>query len=213
MTLRRVVFPGILLVSFGLAVIEACSAPDPGLVVFSTNPNKIKDAGIGGKTGDGGSVGGDDSGPVGPPSAFDGQGAYSEASGVSTDQNDHKTQFGTTNPAGHNCFDCHSDGGVAATKFKFAGTVVDGTDAGLNQVEVRVQNPGDGGGTSTYTDIHGNFFALASAGVPVMPNALVGIRNASMQQDMPDKLTGPVQGGCNAPGTCHGGTEGAIHLP
>ncbi len=214
MTLRRVVFPGILLLSCSAAVIEACSAPDPGLVVFSTNPNKIKDAGVTGKPGDGGGGANDDGGgTVTPPSAFDGEGAYTQTSGSSTLQSQHMAQFGTMNPAGHNCFDCHTDGGVASTKFTLGGTVVDGTDAGIPGVEVRILNPGDGGAVSCYSDAQGNFFAVSSVGVPISANARVGARNATVTQEMPDLLTGPAQGGCNQKGTCHGGTQGAVHLP
>lgn len=213
MTLRRVVFPGILLISCSAAVIEACSAPDPGLVVFSTNPNKIKDAGAIGKPGGDGGTGDDDSGPAKPPSAFDGEGPYTQTSGSSTLQSQHMAQFGTMNPAGHNCFDCHSDGGVASTKFTLGGTVVDGADAAISGVEIRVLNAGDGGAISCYSDANGNFFSVASVGVPIAPNARVGARNATVTQEMPDLLTGPAQGGCNQKGTCHGGTQGAVHLP
>ena len=194
----------------------ACSAPDPGEVVFSTNPAKIKaDSGtiVGSDCGGGG-----DGGTIGaPPSAFDGQPAYISGSGASTDQAQHQAKFGSANPAGQDCFSCHGpDAGGGNTVFTMAGTIfppdAGGSDAGANNVEVRVKNA-DGTFVAAYTNSEGNFYALASVGNPIRANAIVGARNAAGTEDMPDHLTGPLQGGCNQKGTCHGGTQGMIHVP
>lgn len=205
MTLRRAIFPGILAISLGLGVSSACSAPDPGLVIFSTNPAQIKpDSGVlaisDASTGEGG--------PAPPASIFDGQPAYISTSGPSTDQANHMKLFGTTNPAGMDCLSCHEQD--ATTPFIFGGTVIGSTDAGENNVQVLILNA-DASVMSTYTDQNGNFFFEAAGSIN--PNAKVGVRNASSIQQMPDALTGPTQGGCNQKGTCHGGTEGLIHLP
>jgi hypothetical protein len=205
MTLRRIVFPGILAISAGFGASTACSAPDPGLVIFSTNPAEIKpDSGVIGIA----DSGGGDSGPKPPASIFDGQPGYISTSGPSTDQANHMKLFGTTNPAGMDCLSCHEQD--ATTPFTFGGTIIGAGDAGENNVQVLVLNT-DASVMSTYTDQNGNFFFEATG--QINPGAKVGARNASTVQQMPDALTGPTQGGCNQKGTCHGGTEGAIHLP
>jgi hypothetical protein len=195
----------------GLGFSSACSAPDPGLVIFSTNPEKIKpDSGLI-TISDGGVGEGGGGGP--PPSAFDGQPAYITGSGLTTMQQGHKDSFGSMNPAGRDCLTCHETD--ATTPFKFGGTIFppdSGSDAGSPNVEVVVKNP-DGTTSATYTDPAGNFFFVYDIGLPIAPSALVGARNATVTQDMPDHLTGPSAGGCNQTGTCHGGTQGTIHVP
>jgi hypothetical protein len=205
MTLRRVIFPAILAISAAFGASTACSAPDPGLVIFSTNPAKIKaDAGV---IAIGDAATGGEGGPAPPASVFDGQPGYIKTSGPSTDQANHMKLFGTTDPAGMDCLSCHESD--ATTPFTFGGTVRDATDAGENNVQVLVLNT-DASVMSTYTDQNGNFFFEATG--QINPGAKVGIRNATTVQQMPDALTGPTQGGCNQKGTCHGGTEGTTHL-
>jgi hypothetical protein len=209
MTLRRMIFPGILAFSAAIGASSACSAPDPGLVIFSTNPAKIKpDAGVVTIT----DAGSGEAGPAPPPSVFDGKGPYIEGSGGSTLQSEHMKLFGTMNPFGMDCLSCHLPD--ATTPFVFAGSVVGADDAAANNVEVLIKNP-DNTFLATYSDVNGNFFAAmnTAGGVVVAANAKVGARNATATQDMPDPLTGPTQAGCNQKGTCHGGTEGPIHVP
>ncbi|MEO7112473.1 MAG: hypothetical protein ABI183_18660 [Polyangiaceae bacterium] len=205
MTLRHVIFPGILAISAACAASSACSAPDPGLVIFSTNPAKIKtDSGVIAI----GDAATGETGPAPPASIFDGQPAYISTSGPSTDQANHMKLFGTTDPAGMDCLSCHETD--ATTPFVFGGTVVGAGDAGANNVQVLILNT-DASVMSTYTDQHGNFFFEATG--QINPGAKVGVRNAATVQQMPDPLTGSTQGGCNQKGTCHGGTEGPVHLP
>ena len=208
MRLRGVIFPGILAISVGLGVSSACSAPDPGLVIFSTNPAKIKpDSGLITI----GEAGAGEGGPTGPTTVFDGQPGYVSSSGVSTEQTKHMALFGTMNPAGQDCLTCHEQD--ATTPFTFAGTVLNAADAGANNVQVLIKNT-DASVMSTFTDSDGNFFFESTIIGSINPSAMVGIRNATTVQQMPDPLTGPTQGGCNQKGgTCHGGTEGTIHLP
>jgi hypothetical protein len=207
MNFRRVIFPGILVFSAGLGLFSACSAPDPGLLIFSTNPAKIQpDSGIT-VLSDGG--GGDGGGGTPPPSAFAGEPKYISTNGADTDEQAHKNLFGTPNPAGHDCMTCHLPD--ATTPFIFGGTVEnpDGGDGGIGFLEVRVLQP-NGTAMSTYTNSEGNFYYLAEIGQPIEAGALVGVRSATAEQTMPNMLTGPSQGGCNQGGTCHGGTQGAI---
>ena len=213
MNFRRVIFPGVLAISVGLGVSSACSAPDPGLVIFSENPAKIKpDSGITVLSDGGG--GGTEGGPQpGGANAFAGEPAYIQTSGAATDEQGHANHFGgDMNPAGHDCMTCHLPD--ATTPFIFGGTIFNGDagDAGVSSVEVRVLQT-DGTSMSTFSNTEGNFYYLASIGKPIATGALVGVRNAGGQQTMPDHLTGPSQGGCNQTGTCHGGTEGLVHLP
>ncbi|MEO8874646.1 MAG: hypothetical protein ABI461_03585 [Polyangiaceae bacterium] len=215
MTLRRAILSSIFLVPVAAVIGLACSAPDPGEVTFSTNPAKIKfDSGVivGGDAaavGEGGTIGA-------PPSAFDGQPQYISGSGASTDEAQHQQKFGNMNPAGQDCLSCHGPDGGSMTKFTMAGTIfppdAGGSDAGANNVEVRVKNP-DGTMVAAYTNSEGNFYALAAVGSPILANSIVGARNMAGTQDMPDHLTGPTQGSCNQKGTCHGGTQGTIHVP
>lgn len=207
MNLRRVVFPGILAVSAGLGLFSACSAPDPGLVIFSTNPAKIKpDSGIVTLTD---ASTGAEGGPSAGLNAFAGEAMFISTSGASTDEAQHKNLFGTTNPAGHDCMTCHLPD--ATTPFIFGGTVEnpDGGDGGIGGLEVRMLLP-NGSPMATYTNSEGNFYYLAEIGQPIEAGAIVGVRSAAAAQTMPDLLTGPAQGGCNQAGTCHGGTQGAI---
>jgi len=210
MKLRRVIFPGVLAISAGLGMSSACSAPDPGLVIYSENPAKIKpDSGI--TTLADGSAGSDSS-VSGPPSAFAGEPAYIQTSGASTDRPEHMARFGSVNPAGQDCMTCHLPD--ATTPFVYGGTIdnPDGGDGGIGSVEVRVLSPA-GAAMATYSNSEGNFYYLLSIGAPIEAGSLSGVRNGTFEQTMPDHLTGETQAGCNQKGTCHGGTEGAIHLP
>jgi len=213
MTLKRAILSSIFVIPVAAAIGLACSAPDPGAVTFSTNPAKIK-ADAGGVIGVGGD-GGDSGTGTAPPSAFDGFGPYLSGSGASTDQQQHQNKFGTMNPNGQDCLSCHgADGGN--TIFTMAGTILlpdAGPDAGAANVQIRLVNPDGGGAVGAYTNAEGNFFALASIGNPISPGAIVGARNATATQDMADHLTGPGAGSCNQKGTCHGGTQGPIHVP
>lgn len=211
MTRKHAIYSAFLAVFVGAAITAACSAPDPGEVNFSTNPAKLKDGGI--RIGDSGGGGGGEGGTTGPVTAFTGAPAYQSGSGPSTDRDEHQARFGSTNPAGQSCLDCHGQTGDAGTKFTMGGTVYGPDDAGLGNVEVRVKEP-DGTSIATYSNAEGNFFYLAAVGEPIEAGALCGVRNSDTNiQTMPDGLTGATGGSCNQKGTCHGGTQGHIHLP
>lgn len=206
---RSAYFLGFLAISLVGGIVAACSAPDPGEVTFSINPAKLKDGG--GATFDSGGGGGGEGG-TGPDTAFSGAPGYQPGSGAATDRDEHMARFGSKDPAGHNCLDCHGKGGDAGTTFTYGGTVY-GADGGpASNVEIRVKEP-DGTFAATYSNTEGNFYYLASIGEPIEAGALVGVRNATDVQPMPDSLTGPNAGGCSQAGTCHGGTQGKIHLP
>lgn len=205
---NHAIFSALFAVSVGAAVVVACSAPDPGEVTYSVNPAKLHDSGIVVQE----AAAGGEGGTTGPNTAFTGAPGYQPGSGASTDRDEHMNLFGSTDPAGHNCLDCHSKGGDAGTTFTYGGTVY-GADGGpASNVEIRVKEP-DGTFAATYSNTEGNFYYLASIGEPIEAGALVGVRNATDVQPMPDPLTGTSAGGCNQAGTCHGDTQGKIHLP
>ncbi len=211
MNRKHAIYCAFLAVFAGAAITAACSAPDPGEVTFSTNPAKLKDGGIRIDSGPGG---GDEGGTTGPVTAFTGAPGYQSGSGPSTDRDEHMARFGSQNPAGQSCLDCHGKGGDAGTTFTIGGTVYGADGGGLGNVEVRVKEP-DNTSIATYTNAEGNFFYLAAVGEPVEAGALCGVRNSDTNvQTMPDPLASPPgDGSCNKGGTCHGGTQGHIHLP
>ncbi|MGH7280557.1 MAG: hypothetical protein ACRELY_03465 [Polyangiaceae bacterium] len=212
MTRKHAIYYGFLAVFAGAAITAACSAPDPGEVTFSTNPDKLRDGGI--RIADSGGGGGGEGGVTGPQTAFTDAPDYVSGSGPTTDRAEHMARFGSQNPAGQSCLDCHAKGGDAGTTFTIGGTVFGPDDAGLNNVEVRVKEP-DGTSIATYTNAEGNFFYLAAVGEPLADaGALSGVRNSDTEvETMPDSLPGTGGGSCNQKGTCHGGTQGHIYLP
>lgn len=172
-------------------------------------------AGTSGGTSSGGVDSGADSGKGPAPTgddAFTGAPAFVPGkSGTNTSRGQHVLQFGNLNPAQKDCLTCHSKNNDL---LMFAGGTVYKDKAGTMpaaQVEVRLRNPTTGKAVSAYTDALGNFFVRKSdatnAGVTFPVNA--GVRDATNVATMTDT---PMVGSCNA-ATCHGGTQGWIHLP
>ena len=68
--------------------------------------------------------------------------------------------------------------------------------------------------TVVHTDTLGNFYLPGATAVTA--GMMVGVRDGTTNGNspMPDLLqAGKAGGGCNAGGTCHGGTQGKIHVP
>jgi hypothetical protein len=114
--------------------------------------------------------------------------------------------------AGRNCLGCHN--------FNFGGTVVDGSGNAVAGAEVRVVDSA-GVATSICTGPSGTFHIGGSsdnAPVPVTWPARVGVRNATVKQDMVTALATASAGGCSSchgPQDCTGGTcsTTVVHLP
>lgn len=191
---------------------------DPGSDPGSVSGNDSSDGGAssstsggggggGGSSSDGGSSGGggggggggSDAGGGGTSDAFTGAGPYVATLGPSTLKSGHTNQLGTSNPAGHNCLQCHG--------FAFGGTVYSsatGTTP-VSSAEVRVVDA-NGKAYTAYTDANGNFYYSASSGFTAP--AKVGVRDGTdtslMISTIPD-------GTCNK---CHDGSNTArVHLP
>lgn len=115
------------------------------------------------------------------------------------------------NPSKLACLGCHGPGGPGP-RF-FAGGSVFKDAAGkvpAAQVEVRLRD-GAGKAVSTYTDTLGNFLITAqtatSAGIAFPLHN--GVRTGAATNLMTAAAT---SGDCNS-STCHGGTQGWIHIP
>ena len=219
----------------GAASIWGCSAPDPGLVTFSSAPGR-PGRGAGGPGGPGGNPGGgpgvDEAGaPVtdggsgtetsaGPPNAFTGAPPYTTVIAGGDTLNANHNFAGatpTTNPLTQACLDCHGPAGGASTKFAFGGSVFKDTAGTIPapSVEIRVR---DSAGTAmvTHSDVNGNFYAAIAGGgpQPITANSLAGARdNAGNLGAMTPAMTKPTDGSCGGGGTCHGGTAGKVHVP
>ncbi len=197
---------------------SACSAPDPGALTFG--PKKTPDSGagssgssgvLGGSSGSSGDAGKDTGASL---NGFFGAPPYdpNHSTPSSAQQQAHTQAFGSANPQGSDCLDCHKTGGTAPVK-KIGGTVYSdqlGTK-GLNSVEIRVVDSATKAEVArAYTDPDGNFHMDG----PALPagSYLVGVRNATSTALM----IGPVSSGaCSQTGACHGrgGGAGPIHLP
>ena len=225
MTMRDVCLSGALAFTALAAPLAGCSAPDPGLVTFSSPPGRAAGGSgreDGGAMGGGNESGGDagtDAGGLVMPTAFSGAGGYTTAiPGGDTLNGGHNFVGATpsTNPAGQKCLDCHKLGG-SASPFAFGGTVYKeaaGTNPAL-AVEVRIRDLA-GVFMVTHSDAYGNFYAKidSSGPQPISANSLAGARdNAGNLSTMTGALTGAAAGSCNQGGACHGGTAGKIHVP
>ncbi len=217
------------------ASIWGCSAPDPGLVTFSSAPGRPpRGAGIP-PTGDGTGTGtgvdeagvpiGTDAGmgsevSAGPPNAFTGAPPYTTVIAGGDTLNANHNFAGatpTTNPINQACLDCHGPGGGASTKFAFGGSVFKDMAGTIPapSVEVRVRDTA-GNAMVTHTDVNGNFYAAVATGgpQPITANSLGGARdNAGNLGAMSVPFTAATDGSCGGGGTCHGGTAGKIHVP
>lgn len=116
--------------------------------------------------------------------------------------NGHLSFSATGNPAGHACLTCHDGTGKGgAPAFLFAGTVYEDKAATKAAAKVEVRMVGaDGKGLSSYTDINGNFFFRASAGVMTVP-ATAGARTATITRSMVSKINDANCNQCHAAGS------------
>lgn len=150
-------------------------------------------------------AGGGTAGNVPPANGFTGAAAYVAQNGPSTIKGDHG---GDGNPAKRNCLDssCHGAGGEGP-RFLAGGTVfkdLAGTMPAA-QVEVRIRD-GAGGAVLARTDVNGNFFVKGSG---VTFPAQTGARDGAVTKLMSSSIA---NGDCNS-SSCHGGTQGWIHVP
>jgi hypothetical protein len=144
--------------------------------------------------------------PPANASAFAGAPAYVATLGpssidISGKGNGHLSFNAAGNPAGQACLNCHDGAGKGgAPAFSFAGTVFEDKAATkpAARAEVRVVGA-DGKALSAYTDVNGNFFFRAGAGVTAVP-AIAGARNATLARTMINKFN---DANCNE---CHNAT-------
>ena len=230
MDYRGVLAITMLLGAAGLAA--ACSAADPSTVNFSERPKgqtgdltsggpSPTDGGSSGTSGTSGSTSGEagtDGGSSGQPiTAFTGAKAFNAAGAtVGVSQNAGHNFAGNTppsNPAGHNCVDCHKQGGSAAgAVWGIAGTVYT-SGAGTTPIkgaEVRVVDAAGKELALVYSDADGNFWSdTIVGGIP--GGAKAGARNATVTKLMSTALT-TQDSGCQKAG-CHvAGSQGRVFL-
>lgn len=157
------------------------------------------------------SSGGTDSGTDGAAAAnaFTGAGAYTATTGRNTNKPGEHPNAG--NPAKTACLSCHGPGGDGP-RFFAGGTVYKDVAATMPaaQVEVRFRDA-SGKALSTYTDALGNFVVTANAATTagIAFPLQVGARNGTATKPMSAQIA---NGDCNS-STCHGGTQGFIHVP
>lgn len=195
-----------------LAGTTGSSTPAPS----STVPGIGTDAGVdSGRTGStSSSSGGTDAGKKDPETpegldVFAGAPSYRATSGRNTFKFGKHPGFG--DPAKEPCMKCHGPGGTGPRFFAGGSVFKDkAASAAVSQVEVRLVDAA-GKSFSTYTDTLGNFVvteqAAATAGL-TFPLS-VGVRDATTAKLMTDTIT---SGDCNS-SSCHGGSQGFIHVP
>jgi hypothetical protein len=151
-----------------------------------------------------------DAGTSAPPPSdpFTGASAYVAQTGPSTIKGEHPFPGG--NPAKQGCLQsqCHGVGGEGP-RFIAGGSVfkdVAGTSAAA-QIEVRIRDA-NGDARIARTDVNGNFYFLAGNNVVDFP-ARTGARDGATTRNMAGSIA---NGDCNS-STCHGGTQGVIHVP
>jgi hypothetical protein len=149
-----------------------------------------------------GSCGGDAGPPVAPPpppSVFKGAMAFAPRTG------------GSSHKAGEECMHCHKSGGGDAPAFSFGGTLYDPTGKPVGGAEVRLVDA-KGVATSVYSGANGTFWLNGNGFA--MP-AQIGVRNATVVQDMYTPLTAANNGA--ACSSCHcigaGCSVSKVHLP
>jgi hypothetical protein len=205
--------------TWGLALVigvaAGCSAADPGVEKLVRGQGVIYEGGTnpgldGGKTD--GSMMGTDGGMTdggGGTNAFTGAPAYMSGQPATSARQQHMNNMvGVTPSKNTACLTCHTNGG-AAVEFMFAGTVFldqAGTMPAANH-EIRLRGS-DGVGYIGRSDADGNFWfnkGMANIAFP----ATTGGRNMNQTALMTGTIT---TGDCNDMG-CHGGGQGAIHVP
>ena len=104
---------------------------------------------------------------------------------------------------GEDCLGCHRAGG-SGPAFSAAGTIFDGTGAGVSGVTVSITDSAAATRTAT-TSGSGNFHMTESLAPPLSPSLAKAASTASMPGTA-------ASGACNS---CHhsGGSASAIHLP
>lgn len=183
---------------------EATDPEGPGSGGGSSNGSPAgADAGASGTGGDAGSK---------PPAAdaFAGAGAFVATSGPSTSKGAHGNGG---NPAKRACLTsgCHGGGG-GGPLFAAGGSVFKDVAATMPaaNVEVRLLDAA-GNAVLTHTDALGNFFVRATTATAAglaFPNKTAA-RDATTTKPMSATIA---NGNCNST-TCHGGTQGFIHVP
>lgn len=190
----------------------ACSAADPGVEKLVRGQGASGDGGHpgfdSGPKPDGGAA---DGGPTdsGAVNAFTGAGGYVSGQPATSAKTQHTNNMvGVTPGKGDACLQCHKNGG-SGVEFMFGGTIFldqAGTMPAANH-EVRVRGS-DGTGYIAHSDADGNFwFKKGMANLQYPANT--GGRNMSATALMTGTIT---MGDCND-GGCHGGNQGAIHVP
>ena len=198
-------------------MLVACSAADPGVETLVRGQGVTGDGGNPGfdggpKPDGGGSDGGNDSGQMdsgGAANAFTGAPAYTSGQPATSAKAQHVTfMVGVTPGKATACLTCHTNGG-AGIEFMFGGTIftdMGGTMPAANY-EVRLRGS-DGTGYIAHSDADGNFWFKKGMATLQFP-ATSGGRNMSMTALMTGTIT---TGDCND-GGCHGGAQGAVHVP
>jgi hypothetical protein len=181
-----------------------------GLMEGGTNPGVDSGPKPDGSSGTD-SGGGMDSGVMdsGGPNAFTGAGAYMSGQPATSAKTQHMNNMvGVTPGKDQACLTCHKNGG-AGVEFMFGGTIFldqAGTMPAANY-EVRVRGS-DGVGYISHSDADGNFWFKKGMATLQFP-ATSGGRNMNATALMTGTIT---TGDCND-GGCHGGAQGAVHVP
>ena len=201
-----------------LALVAACggatdtevtgASPDGGQ--SSSGASGSSSGTSGSSSGTSGSSGDVDAGGDAAPaeSPFTGAPAYVPTLGRNTLKGEHPNGG---NPSTRACFDCHGGKGPGPDFFAAGSVFSDakGTTPAA-RIEIRLRD-GAGNAVSTYSDTLGNFVVTAAtaanAGVTFPLHS--GARNAAMTNLM--SAAAP-NGDCNN-SSCHGGTQGWIHVP
>jgi hypothetical protein len=166
-----------------------------------TTNNGATDAGAPGFTSDAGSAPADagttsTGNTTSAAGAFAGAPAYVQTTGTSTIRSSHP--FAGNNPVKQACLDCHSFAAGGSVFLDAAGTMP------AANIEIRMIDT-NGVAKSSYTDANGNFFFPSGT---IAGPAKVGVRDATATHLM----SGGVSNGNCSSSSCHGGSQGVIHL-
>lgn len=219
MEYRGVLLIGAVLGAAALGLSSGCSAPDPGAISFAERPGAAGEPqgpSTGGST-SGGTSGATSSGtsgaPVGGGDTIFGATPFSYSAPLKT-ANVASQTHPNSNVEGVNCMvaGCHLDGPFP---WLFAGTVYTAATGGVTvpKAQIRVVKA-DGSEVGTaYTDANGNFWIPGAVGVTIPAGSFVGVRKEGGATMKMTTALAATDGGCNAAGACHGGTQGKVYAP